>query len=303
MTDPSRSVTRLRLLGRCLALAANPWLTQHLLTLRDQSELLAHPLRHGTSCAVVGVEPGGGRTTVAALLASLLADYGTGRVLAVDTDTTSPALRIRLGAGPGGSWNAVLAGLRLEAPGQMTMPMRGPAGFRWIHNNLARAEGLDLLAVAPHEHGRTLEGRLYVAALTRLGRWYRAIVTDTPVGTGIMPGVLSRADRLIVVGTLTPGGLSAMHTFLQRIHAVRPLMTSGFARCVVVQPEGGANVNVERIRENLGLPMHVIPRDPALEHGQPLRWGMLRETTRRAALEMATSTVAGFLPASIPRRG
>ncbi|MFD7653967.1 MinD/ParA family protein [Actinosynnema sp. NPDC059797] len=291
-------------MARLLGQAVNPVLTSRLLEVRRQQELLTRSLLRGSALSVVGAEAGAGRTTVAALLASLLAEYGPTRVLAVDVDTRTPGLRQRLDASTGGSWHAVLAGFRLERPRPDTPPVPASVGLGWVRQHLAHSDGPDVLSVAPQEAGRPLGAQQYAVAVTRLGRWYRAIVTDTPadLATGVLPGVLRRADRIIVVGTATQQGMTAMLAYLKHLHATRPLTLPGLVRCVLVEPPGQATLVYPYARQALGLPLHVLPYDPALAEGRPPLWDALREVTRRAALRLAVEVTDGLQDSAIVRK-
>lgn len=277
---------------RLLARAVHPLLTDRLATERRALDDLARPLRRGSSLAVLGLQPGAGRTTVAGLLAHLLAVLGSTRVLAIDADTTGPGLRERLGAGPAGSLHAVFAGLRLEPPGRMRLPS-GPPSFRWVSQHLAGDGRLGVLAAAANERGRPLPAAYYVATVGRFGRWYRAIVTDTPAArtADVLPGVIASAHRIVVVGTPDGPGLGELRRtldFLASAGAHSPTI------CVLVAGRGDARPSLRRARATLGRAVHVLPFDAHLAAQEPLDWTALSGQTRRAAFGLACASVAGL---------
>lgn len=294
LVNQDRSIQVVRSVGRWLERAADPWLTPRLTTLRRQRDRLEQPLRRGTSIAILGMEPKAGRTTVAWAFAELLAEHGPTRVLAVDTDTRGPGLRERLGAGSGGSWHGVLAGFRLEPPGTIPLPP-GPVGFHWTRRHLTQTSGADLVATAPEEAGRSLTAHQYAAAITRLGRWYRAIVTDTPVwpSAPALPGVVNRADRIVIVGTADSRGAYGVLECLRQVNAIRSVTAAGLARCVLIGTADGKQLNPHIVRSVLKLPVHFVPHDESITASQP-RWSALRDRTQRSFLELVTSTIAGL---------
>lgn len=292
-----------RQVGRLLAHALDPRLTDRLVIERRMFDDLAHPLRHGTSIAVVGSQPQAGRTTVAALLAHLLAVLGRTRVLAVDAGTNGTGLRERLGVGPAGSLHAVFAGLRLEPPGQLRLPP-GPPSFRWVSQHLASDGGLAVLAAAANERGRPFPAGHYAATVSRLGRWYRAIVTDTPVGptAEVLPGVIRGARRVLAVGTADESGLATLRDTLEWLAAAGSDDLLAGTTCVLVARGRGSRLSSGRARAVLGLPVHALPPDDHLASPVPLDWTMLSDRTRSAALALAAACVVGRIEKSVGER-
>ncbi|MGH3937821.1 MAG: hypothetical protein ACRDTG_04175 [Pseudonocardiaceae bacterium] len=296
--------------GQLLTRALDPRLTGRLTAERRALDELARPLRRGSSIAVVGLQPAAGRTTVAGLLAHLLAVLGSTRVLAIDCDTRGPGntrspddarssgdthhpgLRERLGAGQAGSLHPVFAGLRLEPPGQLRLPP-GPPGFRWMSQHLAGTEGPALLAASAGERGRPFPAAHYAVTVGRFGRWYRAIVTDTPAGPSadVLPAVIRRANRLVAVGTADEKGLSGLRATVNWLGSIRPGDLRRLTTVLVAQP-GASGLRPDQAQTAVGLPVHVLPPDVHLASQAPLDWTALGERTRRAVLALAAAAVA-----------
>ncbi|WP_416904809.1 hypothetical protein [Micromonospora echinospora] len=273
-----------RAAGRAARRALDPRVAVRLRAERTRAATLSAPLASGV-VAVVGPDRGVGRSTVAALLALALARHQDARVLAVETGHGG-GLHRRLATRPGGSTTAVLAALGVRAGGPGARP--GAVGHRWLREQLTLGEGPMLLAVDPATADRPLTDVEYAPAATALARWFPTRVVDTPPLTSdpVVPAVLTRADRVVIVLPDGPGQAQMSARCRSWIAPLLPRPVEEVAVDVRVRRDGGTSPGGRRATP-AGDGALVLPDDPALRGGGVLRWPLLAADTRYMILSLA----------------
>ncbi|HEY2206753.1 MAG TPA: MinD/ParA family protein [Pseudonocardia sp.] len=286
---------------------------------RAHQELLRRvrrPLVGSRHIAVASIKGGVGKTTVAACLGLMLAEYRGDGVVAVDADPDAGTLADRLAGGPpprasGGTATATAAGTAATAAGRTA----GTASAT-VRDLLADLESVGTLG----DVGRytALAGRLrvlageqdpamgaafrreeYLRVCTALARFFPIVITDS--GTGLvhsaMRGTLELADRLIVVGTPTVDGASRASKTLDWLlaHGHGDLVAD--AVLVLCQDRSSPKVDDRQLSRHFAQRCrHVvrIPADPHLYSGGRIDPDALRPATRDACLELAAVIADGF---------
>ncbi|MFE0589893.1 MinD/ParA family protein [Micromonospora echinospora] len=277
-----------RVAGRVAWRALDPRVAVRLRAERTRTATLSAPFAPGV-VAVVGPDRGAGRSTVAALLALALARHQGSRVLAVETGPGG-GLHRRLATRPGGSTTAVLTALGVRAGGAGARP--GAVGRRWLREQLTLGEGPMLLAVDPATADRPLTDVEYAPATTALARWFPTCVVDTPPLTSdpVVPAVLTRADRVVIVLPDGPGHAQRSGRCRSWIAPLLPRPVEEVAVDVRVRRDGDAGPGWRRAApvDDGAL---VLPDDPAVRDGGVLRWPLLAADTRYMILSLACRLV------------
>ncbi|KHD78611.1 hypothetical protein MB27_04605 [Actinoplanes utahensis] len=238
---------------------------------------LQAPLTTGRRIAVVSIRGGTGKSTVAAVLASLYAGRRADSVLAADADPYEGSLSWRLGLADPPALADLAA--RLMSARDTTLRALEPLLPR-------TANGLWVLP-----SGAPRQPRLCSEVTRALSRLFAVCVTDCPPGfeSPVTASVLPEAHAVVLVSAATPDGIRATHNFLQR--RVSNGRTSSLQRVVVVlntlqpggrgRPAGDSATLLGRFQ----VPVVTLPYDRHLAGGGlivPSRIGeaTLREATR-----------------------
>ena len=251
--------------------------SSHARELEELATFLQAPLTTGRRVAVVSVRGGTGKSTVAAVLASLYAARRADAVLAADADPHEGSLSWRLGlSGP-----PTLADL---APGLLTAR---DADLRALDPLLPRTR--NGLWVLPS--GAPRQPRLCGEVTRALSRLFAVCVTDCPTGfdSPVTAGVLPEAHAVVLVSAATPDGIRATYHALRRRVSIG--YTSSLQRVVVVlntlQPgtRGRPGREAAALLSRFDVPVVTLPYDRHLAGGGlivPSRIGeaTLREATR-----------------------
>jgi MinD-like ATPase involved in chromosome partitioning or flagellar assembly len=253
---------------------------------RELADLAAEvqaPVHTGRRIAVASVQGGAGKSTVAALLASVFAARRADPVLAADADPYEGSLTWRLGVPSDPS-------LQRLAPGLLAA--RG-SDLRALEPLLPRTgTGLWVLP------GGTTNPNLCTAVTRALSRLFAVAVTDCPTGLEARTpaGVMADAHAVVLVAAATPDGVRGTYRALRRI--VDDGYGEWLERVVVVlsagNPHGHSTLIHNTARELIGqtgVPVVVLPYDRHLAAGAlitPSRIGeaTLVEVTRAAALAL-----------------
>lgn len=253
-------------------------------------------IRTRASCpqrvAVVAGKGGVGRTTLTALLGTVMAELRGDRVVALDADPGPGTLAARTGVVAARPVQELLAQVR--------------AGVRPELTGLARFTGLsgrlEVVAVDPTTDGiaATQPGRLTEDDLDELtlvlSGFYHVLLADCG---GWNPGMVAavRPDHVLVVGTATADRAGRAEDALDWLAATG--VTIDPARVTValnlVDPAG--RTDLDRLREPFarrGFPVVPIPQDPALRSGETLNWSRLATPTRLGVYALAAHVAASF---------
>ncbi|QKW35092.1 hypothetical protein HUT06_14505 [Actinomadura sp. NAK00032] len=261
--------------------------------LAEHGEWIQHPVTTGRRIAVTGLRGGAGKSTVAALVASVFARYRQDRVLALDLDPELGSLPLRLG-GRTGHTLAELAGLDL-----------GAAPFEEVEPLLTRL-GETLWTLPGHRGaiGPGADGGVYRAVGVPLSRFFGVAVTDCGAGisTDLHRAVLSAAHAQVLVTPATVDGAASVGRALDWMNA------SGFtglvSRTLVVfavqSPHLGRLADVKKAGEILaeaGVASVKLRFDRHLATGSVLDTGRLGYATRVTAVAIAAEALRRALAA------
>lgn len=176
---------------------------------RKLTTLVKTPLQNPHNVVVLGGKGGIGKTTETAKISTKFAQLRTkDLVLAADADHAQAAnLASRIVPGTTTSFKDVLAAQNIER----NSDLRGYAGQN-------HESGLDVLAAHAAATGASdLNADIYRGAHDRLQRLYTLLVTDTGVdfAHAVMPGVLERADTVVLVASAIADGAEGSETALR----------------------------------------------------------------------------------------
>ncbi|WP_433325764.1 AAA family ATPase [Spirillospora sp. CA-294931] len=192
--------SRLRRVGRAAVRPFRP--ADEMQRIAEHGRWIQHPVTTGRRIAVIGVRGGTGKSTVAALVASVFARYRQDRVLALDVDPERGSLPLRLG-------------LR----GQYTLTdlaraELATASFDQVEPYLAHP--LERLWALPGTRGpiggAALSADTYRSTGIPLTRFFGVTITDSGAGirTELHRAVLRAAHAQVLVATATPEGAASV---------------------------------------------------------------------------------------------
>jgi MinD-like ATPase involved in chromosome partitioning or flagellar assembly len=237
----------------------------------------------GRRIAVVGVRPGVGTSTVAALTAMALAHYRRDRVMGVDADPVPGALPQRL----------AVAG---DAPSLADLGRTGSrlAGFEEIRDLLARTRG-GLWVLSGHG-ARELPAASYQTGMSLLGRFFAVTVTDCGAGPGdeITRTVLGSSHAQILVTDATAEGAAYARQVLEQAYHGGGRTLVAF----VAQAPGRLDLAqaARLLPGDVGTVM--VGYDRQLAQAAPIVARNLTESASTAATQMAAAVLARALGAA-----
>ncbi|XRQ03342.1 hypothetical protein ACN3XK_42965 [Actinomadura welshii] len=261
--------------------------------LTEHGAWIQHPVTTGRRIAVTGLRGGAGKSTVAALVASVFARYRRDRVLALDLDPELGSLPLRLGVRAEHTL-ADLAGLDLAA-----------APFEDVEPRLTRL-GETLWALPGHRGalGGGADGGVYRAAGVPLSRFFGVAVTDCGAGisTDLHRAVLSAAHAQILVTPATVDGAASVGRALDWMNAsgFRDLVSRTVVVFAVQSPHLTRLADVKKAGEILaeaGVGSVKLRFDRHLATGSVLDAGRLGYSTRVAAMVIAAEALRRALAA------
>ncbi|MEV5988080.1 type VII secretion protein [Streptomyces sp. NPDC052051] len=246
--------------------------------------LLQQPVTTGRVIAVTSIRGGVGKTTTASLLARTLNHYRHDPVLALEADSALGTLPVRLGA-ESVRWSCGDLAQILTPSMQLT----DVTGYL-----VPLADGGWLLPASQGRLSAPLDIPTYRTVTLALRRYFAVTVVDCET----LPGEVARtamdtAHARVVVAPLTAEGVNGTRIVLdwlgQLPHAA---LTSTVVALNTTSNEPTLELKaaMAHLRET-GVTVVHLPYDRHLSGGGPIRTGLLGESTRRAATELAAEAM------------
>ncbi|NTY62534.1 ATPase [Mycolicibacterium sphagni] len=262
---------------------------------RNLNATVAGHLRGTYSIVVLGGKGGVGKTTTTAAIGSTFASLRKDKVIAIDANPDRASnLADRIDPRVTNSYKDVLSDRNLH----------GYSDIR-SHVGMNEAAGLDVLGNRYQADREPLTAKIYADTHTVLERFYSVLISDsgTDVDHPVIPGLMSRADALIMVASTAPDGAkgaaelmdwayeAGYHRLLQRtvvvINDVRGQKGSAHRKLVDSLVEKFSRwVSPQRV--------FVVPFDPHIASAGVIDINELRPQTRRRYLEITARLASGF---------
>jgi MinD-like ATPase involved in chromosome partitioning or flagellar assembly len=251
----------------------------------DVEAVLGRPVPSSRQIAVTSIRGGAGKTTVAGLTATVIAQYRQDRVLAVDADSGLGSLPLRLGVRPDRSLHDLTAS--------------NPRSFDEATRFLGRtSDGLWVLSgTAGGRITHELDLATFRAAAGQMSRYFGAVVVDC--GAGLLPelqrGILADAHAQVMVtpGTVD-GALSARGALeWQARNGYQHLLTRTVIAFVTHTPHVDADLTrAAQLLSGGGMPVVHMPYDRHLATGTAVESARIGQETRAAAIRVALEAFA-----------
>jgi MinD-like ATPase involved in chromosome partitioning or flagellar assembly len=240
---------------------------------------LQQPVTTTRRIAVTSLRGGAGKTTIATLVASALAQHRNDRVLLVDADPGFGTMRLRLGIA--------------SAPPPQELSGRRFESFEDALPFLARtAAGLWILPGADP----ALELDAFKAISAALHRFFAIVVIDCGAGLDgvLQQDILANAHSHLHVSPSTTDGAVSAHRALEWLssNGYRELVPYTVVAFAAHAPHSRANLapTAEFLRSR-GITVAHFAYDRHLASGGVLAPGMLAESTRFAAINIAAEAL------------
>lgn len=270
-----------RLLHRWSWGLINPGPSEDELARRALLHRIRRPLAGTHRIAVSSIKGGVGKTTVAACLGLVLAEYRGDRVVVLDANPDAGTLADRLTGESAVTVREMLRDLDRIASWTDMSRYTSLAGRLQVLASEQDPASSDAFSREEYEH---------ISAV--LGRFFNLAVTDS--GTGLvhsaMEGTLKLADSLIVVGAPTVDGASRAAKTLDWLHAHGHAGLAADALVVLSHDRVSASVDSRRIRAYFTSRCRAVvdvPHDPHLATGGRIDLARLNEPTRDAFFQLA----------------
>lgn len=262
--------------------------------LRNLDATVAGHLRGTYSIVVLGGKGGVGKTTTTASVGSTFASLRKDKTIAIDANPDRASnLADRIDPSATNSYKDVLSDANLRR-------------YSDIRSHVGMNDaGLDVLGNRYQSDRQPLTAKMYIDTHAQLQRFYSVLISDsgTDVDHQVVPGLIERADALIMVASTAPDGAkgaaelldwafeSGYHRLLQRtvvvINDVRG--DSGKTHRKLVDSL------VEKFTRWVGPQrVFVVPFDPHIASAGVINISELRPPTRRRYLEITARVAAGF---------
>jgi MinD-like ATPase involved in chromosome partitioning or flagellar assembly len=252
----------------------------------DVESALGRPVSSSRQIAVTSIRGGAGKTTVAGLVATVIAQYRQDRVLALDADSGLGSLPLRLN-------------VRSERSLHDLTASRPPRTFEEAAPYLGRtADGLWVLSgtsggLITHE----LDLATFKTAAGVMSRFFAALVVDC--GAGLLPelqrGILTDAHAQVMVtpGTVD-GALSARGALeWQARNGYAHLLTRTIVALITHTPHVDADLTRgAQLLSSGGMPVVHMPYDRHLATGTAIESARIGQETRAAAIRLALEAFA-----------
>ncbi|GAB3987350.1 MinD/ParA family protein [Actinoallomurus acanthiterrae] len=251
----------------------------------DVEAVLSRAVPSCRQIAVTSIRGGAGKTTVAGLTATVIAQYRQDRVLAVDADSGLGSLPLRMGVGP-----------QLSLHDLVSAP---PRSFEETSRYLAQTT--DGLWVLSGTAGGRITGELdlatFRAAAGAMSRYFAATVVDC--GAGLLPelqrGILADSHAQVMVTPGTVDGALSAHGALewQARNGYDYLLPRTVIAFVTHTPHVDADLGrAAQMLSSGGLPVVHIPYDRHLAAGTAVESARIGHETRAAVIRIAVEAFA-----------
>ncbi|MEV0403774.1 hypothetical protein [Actinoallomurus sp. NPDC050550] len=251
----------------------------------DVEAVLSRPVPSSRQIAVTSIRGGAGKTTVAGLTATVIAQYRQDRVLAVDADSGLGSLPLRMGVGNQRSLHDLTSA--------------HPRSFEEASRYLAQTT--DGLWVLSGTAGGRITGELdlatFRAAAGAMSRYFAATVVDC--GAGLLPelqrGILSDSHAQVMVTPGTVDGALSAHGALewQARNGYDHLLPRTVIAFVTHTPHVDADLGrAAQMLSSGGLPVVHIPYDRHLAAGTAVESARIGHETRAAVIRIAVEAFA-----------
>ncbi|GAA4609012.1 MinD/ParA family protein [Actinoallomurus liliacearum] len=251
----------------------------------DVEAVLSRPVPSCRQIAVTSIRGGAGKTTVAGLTATAIAQYRQDRVLAVDADSGLGSLPLRMGVGPQLSLHDLMSAQ--------------PRSFEDASRYLAQTT--DGLWVLSGTAGGRIAGELDLAtfrtAAGAMSRYFAATVIDC--GAGLLPelqrGIMTDAHAQVMVTPGTVDGALSAHGALewQMRNGYDHLLPRTVIAFVTHTPHVDADLTrAAQMLSSGGLPVVHVPYDRHLAAGTAVEAARIGHETRAAVIRIAVEAFA-----------
>lgn len=257
--------------------------------LRDDRTRIAANIPGNYQIAAVCVKGGVGKTRAVAGIGSVFGLFRTEPVIAIDASPTYGCLGRLVDPAATASMREFLADNEMN-------------GYpRARHYTGKNREGLEVLAGNQNvANPLALSSEMFAAALSRTRRFYQLALVDCgpQIEHPVMPGILSSADSLMIIGTMNiDGGLAAEQTidWLAARNGHELLKRSVVVLNDVYQCHDKKFVAhvVNRLGPRVGA-VKTIPWDEHLRDGATLDFEALQRPTQLAFIDLAAELARGF---------
>ncbi|MCO5974659.1 MinD/ParA family protein [Actinoallomurus sp. WRP6H-15] len=257
----------------------------------DVAAVLSRPVPSCRQIVVTSIRGGAGKTTVAGLTATVIAQYRQDRVLAVDADSGLGSLPLRMGVGP-----------RLSLHDLTSSPQ--PRSFEEASRYLAQTtDGLWVLSATA---GGRIAGELDLAtfrtAAGAMSRYFAASVIDCGAGllAELQRGIMAEAHAQVMVTPGTVDGALSAHGALewQANNGYEHLLPHTVIAFVTHTPHVDADLTrAAQMLSSGGLPVVHIPYDRHLAAGTAVESARIGHETRAAVIRIAVEAFARAIAA------
>jgi MinD-like ATPase involved in chromosome partitioning or flagellar assembly len=260
----------------------------------EQVRRIRRPIQGAHHIAVSSIKGGVGKTTVAACLGLVLAEYRGDRVIALDAHPTAGTLAERVTGRPKASVRDMLA---------VIDTLRS---FTDVSRYTSLAGRLQVLASEQDPASRTAFDRdEYRRVTALLGRFYDIVITDSGPGLvhSAMEGTLALADSLVIVGAPTADGASRADKTLDWLVVHGHAERVADAVVVLTCDRSAKHLDIERVRRHFAGRVRAVvqvPFDPHLAPGARIELDRLRPATHDAFLTLAGHLADRFPPPTVP---
>jgi len=254
----------------------------------DLLRRIRRPLPGPHRIAIASIKGGVGKTTVAACLGLMLADYRGDRVVALDANPDAGTLADRL------TGDSSLTVRQLLAASESIGSLTDVARFTSLAGRLQVLASAQDPAVS-----ESFDRAEYEQVCEVLTRFFNIVITDS--GTGLvhsaMHGTLALADSLVIVGALSVDGAAGAAKTLDWLLARGHSELVADAVVVLSHDRGSEDVDADLVREHFIARCRAlveIPADRHLAAGGRIQLAALSRGANQAYLELAANVADSF---------